>query len=140
MYIREYKTTDEKQVLSLLEYLESCEREGYNDKNMPSYPSNWVRKVSDNGFVFVDDNNIVGYIGYNLRFNNSICFIHDIVTDKNYHNKGIGKKLFTHLSEYLKDKYSTAEIRLDVRSNNDAIRFYEKLGFTPFKVSMSLSL
>ena len=96
-------------------------------------------------FVSVDENGVV--MGYAFCQYRSIkdsafihdvkyCYIDDICVDKNNRGKGIGTLLYEHVKMQAKaDGYD--EIRLNVWSlNESAIRFYQKLGFTPLSMIM----
>ena len=57
-------------------------------------------------------------------------FIEDIVVDKNYRRKGIGKKLYYFLKEQA-SKENIDAIELNVWAfNESAIKFYESLGMS----------
>ena len=62
------------------------------------------------------------------------CYIDDICVDKNVRGQGVGTSLFEYVKMQSKlDGYD--EIRLNVWSlNESAIRFYQKLGFSPLSM------
>ncbi len=60
--------------------------------------------------------------------------IENIIITKNFRNRGIGKRLFEFGLDWINEK-GVDDIRLSVFANNsDAIRFYEKMGFTPSSI------
>lgn len=89
-------------------------------------------------YVYVEDNKICGLLMATKKSNRAIpiskqrttYFIEDIVVDKNYRGKGIGKKLYYFLKEQANNENVNA-IELNVWAFNDAaIKFYESLGMS----------
>ena len=73
------------------------------------------------------NNEIVGFAGATIIFDNAD--ITNIVTKKNYRNYGIGKKMFTELLNYCKEK-KCSTITLEVKESNiTAISLYSLFGF-----------
>ena len=73
------------------------------------------------------NNEIVGFAGATIIFDNAD--ITKIVTRKKFRNCGIGKKLFSTLLNYCKEK-KCSTITLEVRKSNEpAILLYSKFGF-----------
>ena len=83
--------------------------------------------IYTNWFVYKDNDNIIGFINYDIIFDKAeIEYIY--VVDE-YKKKGIGTKLLNKMIEDLKEN-NVDSITLEVRSNNDkAIKFYKKNGF-----------
>ena len=89
-------------------------------------------------YVYVENDKIYGLLIETKKSNRAIpiskqrttYFIEDIVVDKNYRRKGIGKKLYC----FLKDKANEENIdaiELNVWAfNESAIKFYESLGMS----------
>lgn len=72
---------------------------------------------------------LVGVIYANKREN--IYYIDDIVVKSTYQNQGIATALFKYV-EQMALKEGIDRIELDVWSFNEkAIRFYQKMGYTP---------
>lgn len=80
-----------------------------------------------NYFVYEEDNNIIGYVGVWIIFEQAQ--ITTIGVDKEFQGKGIGAKLLEYAIDYA-DNNSCEVISLEVRvSNEKAINLYEKAGF-----------
>ena len=78
-------------------------------------------------FVLKSNNNIIGYISFNIVFEN--MDIQSIVIDKNFQKKGFGTYLLNFAIQYAKDN-NVINIFLEVRKSNiKAIKLYEKIGF-----------
>lgn len=78
-------------------------------------------------FVLKSNNNIIGYISFNIVFEN--MDIQSIVIDKNFQKKGFGTHLLNFAIQYAKDN-NVINIFLEVRkSNTKAINLYQKNGF-----------
>ena len=116
--------------------------------NEDSFPYNDYKMslTAKNSFNYVyEENNIIkGYIMFTTKEvglipfmnNRTILFIDDIVVDKNYHNAGIGTKLFTFIEEKAK-LLNINSIELNVWNlNEEAIKFYEKMGFKAQRMQM----
>lgn len=98
-------------------------------------------------YVYIDNNEVLGYIflelneysGNNLVSRKEI-YIDDLCVDDTKRGKGIGKELFNFVKEYAKlNNYSS--ITLNVWEGNDnAIRFYQKLGLLPLKTYMEYKI
>lgn len=89
-------------------------------------------------YVYEEDNKICGLLIATKHTNRSIpiskqrttYFIEDIVVDKSFRRKGIGKKLYYFLKEQA-NKENIDAIELNVWAfNESAIKFYESLGMS----------
>ena len=87
-------------------------------------------------YAYVEDNKIIGVVLGKKEVTNSIpilkpriiYFIDDIVVDKNFRHKGIGKKLYNYVLDKAKDN-KVDSIKLTVWAfNRDAVNFYKSLG------------
>lgn len=106
-----------------------------NDKNALSY-------------VYEENHKILGLLTASKKKNGTIpivkqrttYFIDDIVVDKNFRRKGIGKKLYDFLKEQ-SSKEKIDAIELNVWAFNEpAIRFYESLGMSIKNMKLEQSL
>ena len=81
------------------------------------------------------DNIIIGYATFQCKNKVSNSFwIDEIIIDENYRNQGYGKKLIDELSIFAK-KHNCQRIELNCWSfNKDALKFYEKIGFTQQRI------
>ncbi|WP_101773334.1 GNAT family N-acetyltransferase [Peptostreptococcus faecalis] len=86
----------------------------------------YIRYVEDEGYVlwgcFYGDK-IVGVIGVRAPFHISLLFV-----DKDFHKRGIAKKLFVHVLNFY--KVSENVNKVTVNSSPYAISMYHRLGFT----------
>ncbi|MCL1987505.1 MAG: GNAT family N-acetyltransferase [Firmicutes bacterium] len=99
-------------------------------------------------FVAVNgQNKVLGYCFCNLRKadhpvlkENIRLHIDDFCVDSAMQNKGIGKKIFARVLEFANYKQIN-QIDLDVWAfNQNAIKFYESLGFSTQKITMELQV
>ncbi len=100
-----------------------------------SFDDSWSKKMLEQElnnkmaeyFVGMIDDKIIGYIGSWYVINEGQ--ITNIAVRKEYRKQGFGNKLLQHLIQYYKDK-DCLGITLEVRkSNENAIKLYEKFGF-----------
>jgi ribosomal protein S18 acetylase RimI-like enzyme len=90
---------------------------------------------SNFGFVVETNNKVIGYASIHIidKINRRSCLIEDVVIDKNYRSKGIGRDLIDHLINYSKNKKCD---KIILNSSESNIIFYEKLGFKRNEVQM----
>jgi ribosomal protein S18 acetylase RimI-like enzyme len=145
-YVRKTKAdltyVDIEEIRSLLEALEVDEREGYKEVGMPQYSQAWVREYSGNDLIVVIDdegsNKIIGLIDYHV--NDNICTMNELIVDSNYRRQGVAQELYTNLKNYLTTYTWVDEVKLSVRANNDAIKFYKSIGFKTYQIEMCCKL
>ena len=120
MIIREFKRPDLKRVLEI-------ELSSFDDP----YPSNVLVDLYNLGAGFLvaqEDNIVVGYIIFWIRFEDEGHII-SLAVDQKYYRKKIGSQLVETALEIFK-RYNVNSIRLEVRKGNrKARKFYQKLGF-----------
>lgn len=85
--------------------------------------------------VLLDNNKIIGFANfYNFKPNNS-AFIGNVIIDKNYRSKGLGKLLISYMLNMAYDKYNLPEVKISVFSENTrALLLYSGFGFTPYEI------
>lgn len=102
------------------------------------YFNNMLNDETAFNYVYEENGKILGLIMATKNNNRAlpiikqreIYFIEDIVVDKNYRRKGIGKKLYLFLKERAQEEKVNA-IELNVWAfNESAIKFYESLGMS----------
>ena len=64
------------------------------------------------------------------NFCQPICFVENVVTDKNYRNQGLGKKVIDKAIETAKKNNCYKVILLSGIARKEAHQFYENLGFS----------
>ena len=82
-----------------------------------------VRNGTFKTFIAITNENIVGVMTLRKETHIMLAFVH-----KDYHNKGIGKKLFEHVLHEVCSANSSISA-FTVNSSPYAVGFYEKLGF-----------
>lgn len=96
-------------------------------------------------FVCVDDENtVLGYafciyeqhVNSNILTDIKTLYIDDICVDENVRGKHIGKSIYEHVREYAREN-GFYNVTLNVwNCNPGAVKFYEKMGLTPYKIGM----
>lgn len=96
-------------------------------------------------FVYTDDeDNVLGYLfcifkkhdNDNLMTDIKTLYIDDLCVDENARGQHIGKKLFEYAVDFAR-KQDCYNVTLNVwSSNTDAMRFYEKCGLIPQKITL----
>ena len=85
-------------------------------------------------FGAIDDGKVVStcyavYIPNLTRNNRGICFIENVVTDKDYRNRGLASKVIDMAVSYAKEKNCYKVMLQSSAARTDAHRFYENHGF-----------
>lgn len=85
-------------------------------------------------FGAIDDGKVVStcyavYIPNLTRNNRGICFIENVVTDKDYRNRGLASKVIDMAVSYAKEKNCYKVMLQSSAARTDAHRFYENQGF-----------
>lgn len=101
---------------------------------------NQLNNINSDIFVIELDNKIVasGSILIERKFIRdfrSVGHIEDIVVDKNYRSKGLGKQIINYLTQYAKDN-GCYKVILDCSKEN--VEFYTKCGYIDKGVCMGL--
>jgi len=66
-------------------------------------------------------------------------YIHDVYVRDAYRRQGIGRRMVEEILEWLRGR-GVNLVELTVAANNDAVRFWERLGFTTYMHQMKLEL
>ena len=100
----------------------------------------WINKSyskQSNTLVLKLDNWIIGHISIRLNDKTKSAHIFHLIIDPAQQQKGYGKKLISH-AEKMIIKNNLKKITINVLINNQkAKNFYEKNGFTVFRISKS---
>lgn len=95
-----------------------------------------------------DDNSVLGYAfcvyqitqNDNILCDRRVIYIDDLCVDENCRGKHIGTQLFEYVKSFAQDNGFDA-ITLNVWAfNENALRFYEKCGFSPLKHVMEMKM
>ena len=135
MEIRELTKNDLPSLLEL--YIQLSE----NNKNITLEKSKeiWIKQIQENPnikyFGAVENEKVVStcycVIIPNLtNFCQPICFVENVVTDKNHRNQGLGKKVIDKAIETAKKHNCYKVILLSGIARKEAHQFYENLGFS----------
>ena len=146
--IIEYDSKYDEQIKDLLvqlqQYLADMDKEGYNivgDGYRDKYFEKTLEEVKKcNGkiLIYKDDEKIVGLIVGIINNDETIIYdfkapkrgrITELVVDKEYRGKGIGKELLLKMKEYLKSNGCEKIMIAVFGYNESAIRFYKENGF-----------
>ena len=134
----EIRELTENDLPSLLElYIQLSE----NNKNITLEKSKeiWIKQIQQNPnikyFGAVENGKVVStcycVIIPNLtNFCQPICFVENVVTDKNHRNQGLGKKVIDKAIETAKKNNCYKVILLSGITRKEAHQFYENLGFS----------
>ncbi|MBE5749498.1 MAG: ribosomal-protein-alanine N-acetyltransferase [Clostridiales bacterium] len=123
-----FKSLDSSFAKSIAEFFSKNFSDGWNEDMLLSAFS--LREFFAVGAFF--DDSLVGVVTF--TFSIDTADIEDIVTDKNYRRKGIGKDLLKIAEHTIKEK-SISKIFLEVReSNNPAIGLYTNAGYKRLSV------
>ena len=95
-------------------------------------------------FVCVDENDrvlghgfcVMQHAGGQLMEEHDTLYIDDICVDEAARGTGAGRALYAHILDYAR-QIGCYNVTLNVWTcNPGAMRFYEKLGMTPYKIGM----
>ena len=144
----EYDSKFDEQIKDLLvqlqQYLADMDKEGYNivgDKYKEKYFEKTLEEVKKcNGkiLLYKDNDKIIGLIIGIINNDETIRYdfkspkrgrITELVVDKDYRGKGIGKELLLKMKDYLKSNGCEKIMIAVFGYNESAIRFYKENGF-----------
>ena len=120
--IKELTLDDNLKYLNLGLQLNSNFTKSFDLKNVYLYDYNKV-------YGYFIDNILVGFIHIQITVDE--VDIVNIVVDKLNRKQGIGTKLINHIIEVTKCKAINLEVK---ETNNEAINFYQDLGFKTYRV------
>ncbi|MBQ7637809.1 MAG: GNAT family N-acetyltransferase [Clostridia bacterium] len=153
--VRRAEEKDIPAVMELLKQVNLVHYEGRPDLFKPAtkYTEDELRRIIDNDqtpvFVCADENGRVLGHGFcvlqrpeNTRLLKDILtlYIDDICVDEKARGMHVGKMIYEHITEYAR-QIGCYNVTLNVWScNPGAIKFYESLGLTPYKIGMETIL
>ena len=78
------------------------------------------------------------YIEFKFAYNlGKVAYIDDIIVDKDYRNKGLGKMLLAHLKRLA---YANGAVYINVLVSEEYSKFFESMGFSKDKNHYSIKL
>ena len=133
MEFRELRVSDLPSLLELYRQLDP------DDEACPAEQSGrtW-KEIEDNGniryFGAVDDGRVVStcyavYIPNLTRGNRGICFIENIVTDREYRKRGLASRVIDLAIDFAKEQHCYKVILQSGNARTEAHRFYTGKGF-----------
>lgn len=153
--VRRAEEKDIPAVMELLKQVNLVHYKGRPDLFKPAtkYTEDELRRIIDNDqtpvFVCADENGRVLGHGFcvlqrpeNTRLLKDILtlYIDDICVDEKTRGMHVGKMIYEHITEYAR-QIGCYNVTLNVWScNPGAIKFYESLGLTPYKIGMETIL
>jgi GNAT superfamily N-acetyltransferase len=132
----EYGILTESEISSLLELYKQLNSLNEITINESTAKNIWneIKKHNIKYYIAKDNGKIIGscYICIipNLtRGGKSIGFIENVITDKEYRNRGIGKRIIGKAVEYAKEQNCYKVILQSGNKRTGAHKFYESIGF-----------
>ena len=116
-----YRQLDKDDEQGLFEQSERVWREIEDDPNIQYFGAIENGKVVSTCYAV--------YIPNLTRGNRGICFIENVVTDKQYRNCGLASKVIDMAVSFAKDRHCYKVILQSGAARTDAHRFYEHVGF-----------
>ncbi len=151
MKIRRANENDIPQMLELLKQVNLVHHIGRPDlfKKATKYTKDELKEILKDDtrpiFAAVDDTDTMqGYafcvhqqhIGSNLLTDIKTLYIDDICVDENCRGQHVGKTIYDYVISWAKDN-GYYNVTLNVwNCNEGAMKFYESLGMTPYKIGM----
>ena len=132
----EFRRLTEKDLQSLLELYQQLQP-GDDPLSIEKSKTVWQEIESNPNIQYfgaIDNGKVVStcyavYIPNLTRNNRGVCFIENVVTDKNYRNQGLASKVIDMAISYAKEKECYKAILQSGISRVDAHRFYVNKGF-----------
>ncbi len=132
----EFRRLEEKDLQSLLELY----KQHQPDDDLTSVEDSRIvwqeieNKPAIRYFGAIDDDKVVSscyavYIPNLTRNNRGICFVENVITDKDHRNQGLASKMIDMAVSFAKEKDCYKVILQSGISRSDAHRFYESKGF-----------
>ena len=151
MIVRRAENKDIKGILKLLIQVDMVHHNGRPDLfkgPAVKYTPDELKEILLNDetpvFVCVDeDNNVLGHgfcimqhFGGQLMEEVDTLYIDDICVGEKYRGQGVGRALYEHILDHAR-KSGCYNVTLNVWScNPGAMKFYQKLGLSPYKTGM----
>ena len=155
MEIRFAEAKDVTGILALLRQVGGVHHQGRQDifrKGAQKYGASQVLAMLNSSktpiFVAIDRDQVVGYGFCQVKIyendpviaDHTEIYIDDLCVDENCRSQGIGQAIYNEILRYAKMRKADS-ITLNVWCcNENAMKFYEKLGFQPQKIGMEIQL
>lgn len=131
---RKFVESDKNEIVSMMKTFYSSDAV-YTNGNLEIFCSDFDTCVSNSpfldGYVFLIENNIVGYAmiahSFSTEFGKPCLWLEDLYLKENYRGKNIVPKFI----EYIENNNSNVILRLEVEEENShAVHVYQKRGFS----------
>ncbi len=87
-------------------------------------------------FIGCIDSDVVGYVRYEMKFNN--CFVVSIAISSNHRGLGLGTLMLQKSIKKIRDEFPDSELKAYIHEDNEvSIQLFSKVGFTPVKKNAS---
>ncbi len=155
MDIRLANLKDVKRLQDLLFSVQNLHAEGRPDvfvKDTWKYSDTKVKEIISNKnspvFVGVIDGEVMAYAFCEIQDNTGTdnlknlktLYIDDLCVDEKYRGKGYGKEIYAFVKNFAKQQ-NCYHLTLNVwHLNQNAVKFYEKVGMQPLKTTMEVIL
>lgn len=90
----------------------------------------FVNEFGDTAFIIKNDDKVIAYLFGFLSQKEAIGYVHLIGVRQNFQRKGLGKKLYNHFIETLKQKDIYEIKAITTPTNEKSINFHLGLGMT----------
>lgn len=150
--IRKATLNDAQEIQKLNYELFKLEKSSFDPTLMTDWPLSQAGKkyfedLINNEYVIVATDNeiVIGYLAASINEKGSYSLvqygeINNMFVDKQYRGQGIGKTLIDHFKEYCTDKGIQNLKVVASFKNKDAQKFYKKLGFNEFDITLTTSI
>jgi GNAT superfamily N-acetyltransferase len=88
-----------------------------------------IRKQDNNGFVAIEDNKIVGFIGFSEGYFRDSDYLDWVFVDKEYRGKGIAERLIKEFEKDAKKRGVKRIFSTTIRKNKPVMKMQKKLGY-----------
>ncbi len=123
--IRRFEKKDVKKVIRLCHNV-------WHDLTISELKKHFAKKIrnhDNNGFVAIDNNKIVGFIGFSKGYFNKSDFLDWVFVDKKYRKSGIAEKLVKEFEKDAKKRRVKRVFSTTIMKNKPAINMHKKLGY-----------
>lgn len=85
--------------------------------------------------VLINNQEIIGFANFYNHEPKKSAFIGNVIIDKAYRGKGLGKKIISYMLKKASEKYQLKQIKISVfNENTPALLLYSSFGFVPYEI------
>ena len=132
MKIRGAKREDLKEIAEIM--MEESAKEPYNEKYTLRIAVKEVGEFfEDELYVAIEDGKIIGFVASGVTSeNDKRVYVNELWVGSDYQKRGIGKALLGFVEKIYREK-GFRKIRLTVRRDAEAFKFYKKMKYEEYK-------